>query len=200
MQLTGKLALIFGIFSLHLNSFALELKVGDILLQPLSCWTCLLIEAQERSIYSHMGIVVETNPQVLVAEAYSPRVEIKTFAAFSAKTERGQSIRVLRSKENITDFNLKDLVETYFLNLNYDAQFRIDNFDQHGEKIYCSELVYKIFRHFYIAQPQLKVMLFDINPQQWDRFFGNNTPRGELGISPADYEGSDLFTYLGDVQ
>jgi len=200
MKLTSRLTLILGIFLFGLKSFALELQVGDLLLQPLNCWTCSLIEAQERSIYSHMGIVVEASPQVLVAEAYSPHVDIKTFTAFSAKTERGQSIRVIRAKENVSSYPLKDLVKEKYIGLNYDAQFRINNFDQRGEKIYCSELVYKMFEHFQIAQPQLKVMHFDVNPDHWDRFFGFNTPRGELGISPADYERSDLFDHIGDVQ
>jgi hypothetical protein len=200
MRLAFKLTLIFGILSFHLSGFALELRTGDILLQPLSCWTCSLIEAQERSIYSHVGIVVATGPQVLVAESYSPHVEIKTFTDFSSKTERGQSIRVIRAKADISRYPLRELVEEKYLNLSYDAQFRINNFDQRGEKIYCSELVYKMFEHFNIVQPQLKIMDFDINPDYWDRFFGFNTPRGELGISPADYERSDFFYTVGDVQ
>ena len=33
-------------------------------------------------------------------------------------------------------------------------------------------------------------MLFDENPEAWDRYFRGNTPRGELGISPEDFNQS----------
>jgi adenylate kinase family enzyme len=41
------------------------------LLQPLKCWACSLIEAEEETIYSHVGVVVATSPEVMVAEAFS---------------------------------------------------------------------------------------------------------------------------------
>ena len=49
--------------------FALDLRPGDILLQPLHCRLCNLIEAQTDSIFSHIGIVI--NEKSDVAEAFS---------------------------------------------------------------------------------------------------------------------------------
>ena len=77
---------IFLVF-LSLNLGAFELKVGDVLLQPLSCWSCSLIEAQEKSIYSHMGVVIENDPEVLVAEASSSRWALRVGGVGAPRAE-----------------------------------------------------------------------------------------------------------------
>lgn len=182
-----------------------ELKVGDILLQPLDCWSCSLIEAEEETIYSHIGIVISTNP-VLVADSRR-KVETQSLEKFDSITQAGQRIRVLRfQNDKIVDELAKDsakfyeLFQTEFLDLPYDHQFLWNNFHESGnQKLYCSEMVAKLFQAFLGIDPIVKRMHFRRNREQWERYFQGNVPDGEWGNSPADFERSHLFYVVGDL-
>lgn len=191
---------------LPLKLFALELKVGDVLLQPLDCWSCSLIEAQENSIYSHMGMVIQTTPEVVVVEALGT-VRTIPFTKFNERTEKGQklSVRRLRSDEaveylqqNKTGF--KKYFSDNFEGLLYDHDFLWNNLDDNGyEKMYCSEMVTKYLRGFLGIEVKLKEMKFDINRDAWIRYFKGNPPDGKIGNSPASFENSDLFYEVGEL-
>lgn len=47
-----------------------NLQTGDILLQPLYCRLCELIESEEQSIYSHMGLVIQRESETFVLESF----------------------------------------------------------------------------------------------------------------------------------
>lgn len=181
------------------------LKVGDVLLQPLDCWSCDLIEAEEQSIYSHIGVVISVSP-VMVADSRR-KVEIQTLEQFNSITEKGQRLRVIR-------FRNEDIVETLqtnassflalfkseFEGLKYDHDFLWDNVDENGnQKLYCSEMISKLFQAFLGLEPFVKRMPFAHNPELWERYFRGNVPRGRWGNSPGDFEKSDRFYVVGDL-
>jgi hypothetical protein len=182
-----------------------ELKIGDVLLQPLDCWACDLIEAEEETIYSHMGIVIATNP-VLVADSRR-KVEIQSLDEFNSITEKGQSIRVLRfQKQGIVENfekNSKEFLALFksdFEGLAYDHQFLWNNMDANGQQmLYCSEMVMKLLQAFLGIEPFVKRMHFDKNSDQWARYFHGDVPAGKWGNSPADFERSELFYVVGDL-
>ena len=177
-------------------TYAFELQTGDILLQPLHCWTCSLIEAQENTEYSHVGLFLEIDKKAYVIEAFG-LVHLISLDEFLAKTEKDKMVEVKRF--NNINFESKELIEksTQFLGHEYDSQFLWDNHDSYGrEKIYCSELVYKVFEDFYNDLP-LKKMRFDINRDHWIRFFGGNPPDGKWGNSPADFEKYEQIETIG---
>jgi len=194
------------LFILPLNLGAIELKVGDILLQPLQCWTCSLIEAQENTLYSHMGLVIETKPQVKVVEAYG-KVRILSLEEFNSRTKKNARLSVRRIKDErlVRLFEerakkLKKYFHTYFENLPYDEEFLWDNVDQfRNEKLYCSEMVTKLLSSFFQMELPLKRMKFDIKREEWIRYFKGNPPDGMWGNSPADFERSNLFIPLGVI-
>lgn len=183
-----------------------DLRVGDLLLQPLNCYSCNLIEDTEESIYSHMGIVMQVHPEVLVAEARGT-VKIVSLKAFDSITEKGQKISVRRYRNSKITEELERNVEAFnqlfnqeFLNLKYDHDFLWDNFDEQGkEKIYCSELVAKLLQAFLGIDPLIKRMHYSRNYDQWLRYFRGNVPVGKWGNAPADYEKSDLFYEVGEL-
>ncbi|MES2529310.1 MAG: YiiX/YebB-like N1pC/P60 family cysteine hydrolase [Bdellovibrionota bacterium] len=182
-----------------------ELKVGDILLQPLDCWSCDLIEDEEQSIYSHMGIVVSINP-VMVADSRR-KVEIQTLEEFNSITEENQDLKVLRfhNEEIVAEFekksqNFLNLFKSDFEGLAYDHDFRWNNFSEDGQqKLYCSEMIAKLLQAFLGIDPIVKRMHFSRNPELWERYFKGNVPRGQWGNSPADFERSDLFMVVGEI-
>lgn len=194
------------IFLVPFKLLALELKVGDILLQPLNCWSCRLIEEQENSIYSHMGIVIETTPQVLVAEALGT-VRILSFTEFNARTEKGQALSVRRFKdadivESLTTKKnfLMDLFQGKFEGLKYDHDFLWENLDEAGEeKLYCSEMVAKLLTDFTALPMPIKLMKFDKNREHWIRYFKTTPPDNKWGNAPADFERSNLFYEVGTL-
>ena len=185
---------VFGIFSAH----SIELKTGDILLQPLNCWSCSLIEAQEESIYSHMGVYFKLDDSEFVLEA-AQTVRFTPLSEFLKKTERGQKILIKRFKSIL--FTQSDLVERAleFEGLSYDEKFLWNNSDALGEKLYCSELVFKLFDSFYTQKLPLKKMRYDVHREHWEKFFNGDVPDGLWGNSPADFEHSDLFRNVGEL-
>lgn len=175
------------------SAFAYKLKAGDVILQPLKCWSCSLIEDQENSQYSHIGIVVEKNKKLLIAEAYG-LVKLVTLEEFIKKTHPNKKNKVLRIKNQlISKTDVLDGIKL-FLGNPYDRGFLWNNYIEGREVIYCSELVYKVLNplvKFNSLSP--KRMSFDENPELWDRYFRGQTPRGELGISPEDFNISPDF-------
>ena len=179
-------------------SFALTLKVGDILLQPLHCWSCSLIQAQTKSEYSHIGVVIETNGKsVWVAESFF-NVRKITLAEFKSKTQKQSSIKVIRPF--YVAHKLSMYYQQFFHGLSYDNKFRWYNSDELGEKIYCSELVYKLFKMSGMHIPRINPMKFDINREHWERFFRGDIPDGELGISPEDFNRDKKYTLIGFLE
>ena len=184
---------------------SVDLKVGDVLLQPLDCWSCDLIEDEEQSIYSHMGIVVSVEP-VMVADSRR-KVEVQTLKEFDSITQKGQALRVLRFRnekilahfeENSEEF--LRLFMSEFDGLPYDHDFLCNNLTENGsEKLYCSEMVAKLLQKFLGIQPPMKRMHFSRNYDRWLQYFRGNVPVGKWGNSPADFERSDLFYAAGDL-
>lgn len=192
---------------LSTNSWAaVSLKVGDILLQPTDCWSCSLIEAEEETIYSHIGIVLQVSPEVLVAEALG-KVRLVSLAEFHRKTQKDQSVAVLRySNSKLADHietnssELMTLFKAEFEHLSYDHDFRWNNLDPSGkEKLYCSEFVGKLLQAFVGLESPIKRMHFKKNPDQWFKYFKGNVPDGLWGNSPADFERSEKFYIEGDL-
>lgn len=172
-----------------------KLKVGDILLQPLHCWSCSLIEAQTKSEYSHIGVVIEIQgKQVYVAEAFMKVRKVSLFE-FKKKTQKGSSVKILRP--SFVDNNLLSLFQRNFEGLSYDNKFRWNNSDELGEQIYCSELLYKLFLLVGMHVPKVNPMKFDINREHWERFFQGDIPDGELGIAPEDFNKDKKYTLIG---
>ena len=167
-----------------------KLRPGDILLQPLSCWACSLIEGQEKTIYSHMAIVVKTNP-VLVGEAWQG-VTATPLAEFLQKTEKGQQVRIIRHRTEGFDADLLLADFKTFEGLPYDAAFSWSD-----EAQYCSELVYKLLLNYTHKLPAPKPMRFDYARKHWIKYFNGNVPDGELGISPGDFDRSTHFKTIG---
>lgn len=201
----NKLLLIFlGLLSLQ--SWAFEIKVGDIILQPRDCWSCSLIEIQENSIYSHMGMVIQVHPEIKVIDALGT-VKISSLDAFNSGTQKNQKLsfrrfRDERAVEYIHEYK-KAFVEFYlmhFNNLKYDHDFIWDNRDEDGnEKLYCSEMITKLLTGFLPVELPIKRMKFDRNRDEWIKYFRGNPPDGKWGNAPADFEKSDLFYEVGQL-
>ena len=194
------------VFLLPLRLWALELKVGDVLLQPRECWSCTLIEEQEGTIYSHMGMVIQVQPTVQVIDALGT-VKISSFEAFNSGTQKNQKISVIRlNREDAVEHLQENRLEflAYYLNefdgLKYDHDFLWNNLDENGEEmLYCSEMVTKLLQGYLGIEVGTRRMKFDKNRDQWIQYFRGNPPDGKIGNSPAVFEHSELFHEVGEL-
>lgn len=185
---------------------AVELKVGDILLQPLNCWSCSLIEMEENTIYSHAGIVVAVAPEVLVAEALN-KVRVLPLKTFHARTRPGGKLSVQRlTNEDAVDYlqanqpKLMQMYQDWFHGSDYDHDFLWNNMDANGvEKFYCTEFITKLIQGFLGIELPTKDMHFERNRDQWMRFFKGNPPDGKRGNSPGDFERAEQLYEVGEI-
>ena len=95
-----------------------------------------------------MGVYLNLDGQELVLEAYG-EVKLTPLNNFLARTEGDEKVLVRRFNER--KFSYEKVVDKSlsFEGLSYDDQFLWDNVNESGEKLYCSELVYKLFYEFY---------------------------------------------------
>jgi hypothetical protein len=200
------LSLALLILSYSTLASEIQLKVGDVLLQPLKCWACSLIEAEEETIYSHIGVVLAVGPEVIVAESFG-KVRKLTLVEFNAKTEPGQKLSVLRFRNDDLSSDIQNSADAFmkifqedFEGAKYDHDFLWNNLDELGqEKYYCSELVSKLFQALVGVETPRKRMHFQTNREQWMTFFKGNIPDNQWGNSPGDFERSELFYQVGEL-
>lgn len=181
-------------------SQGLKLEIGDILLQPLQCWSCGLIEQEENTKYAHSGMVVSLEP-LLVAESISEAHAIP-YELFRARNKKGEPLKVMRLKDKKLQTKLKrgfyQRFERDYKGIKFDPYYLWNNVDQNGrELMYCSEFISKMLEaHLEISMP-IKRMQFLKNRDYWFQYFNGRIPDGEWGNSPADFEKSDLFSHVG---
>jgi len=186
---------------------ASELRTGDILLQPLSCYLCNAIEKLEGSIYSHSAIVVRDSAEGIILLESLGDVHVVSFEDFVSRNQKGQLLRVVRprefaamSQEGNLNSRMMTLFRARFEGLLFDNSMRWDNFDaKGGELLYCSEFVAKFLESF-IARPfATKTMHFSVLRDFWIEFFHGNVPEGLPGIAPSDFQKSQFALDLGDL-
>lgn len=207
------LSLLIGSDSLAIR--VSELKTGDLILQSLPCSLCRLIEEEEKSPYSHVGMVGfeksgEKNTEtVTIWEAWGT-VKATPFADFISRKRKGTEAKVLRPKHFLAlsaeqseklNQELSEIYFNQFHGLTYDAAFLWDNVSEDGkDTLYCSELVVKLLNKFLPNPFPTKPMHYNSNREAWIRYFKGTPPDNLPGVSPGDLDRSDLFVDLGTLE
>ena len=170
---------------------------GDIIFQTSKSNQSKAIQLATNSKYSHMGIVYIINGNIMVYEAVQP-VKLTAIAKW---INRGQNKEyVLKRLKNSSEIlspkvknNMKSLGEKY-MGKNYDIHF-----DWSDDKIYCSELVWKIYKEATgIEIGKLQTLSeFDLSSpivkQKMKDRYGDNIPLNEVVISPVAMFGSEML-------
>ena len=202
MRLFLQSFLLISLLGLRANA-AFHLKSGDLILESLSCKLCSQIEAEEKSPYSHIGVLVFDHGNWTVLESWG-KVRTSTLTDFLSRRKKETHALVLRLNPNVNSVQMSaDLMlsrfDNQFKGLSYDSEFLWNNVDANGEKLYCSEFVAK-FMQFFITVPILtKPMHFEVNREVWLKYFHGNPPDGAPGLSPGDFERSPLFHRVGTI-
>ena len=177
------------------------LKEGDIIFQETNSEQAKAIQLATHSRYTHVGILFKQNNTMMVFEAVQP-VKITPLADFIKRgvdahfvIKRLKNTNVILNKENIAKMKM---IGKSYLGKNYDMYFEWSD-----EKIYCSELVWKIYKKaLNIEVGKLtKLKDFDLSNSYvknlMKKRYGKHSPLNELVISPeAIYQADNLVNVM----
>lgn len=166
-----------------------SLRNGDIVFQTSRSGQSRAIQLATHSPYSHCGIVFFREGQPFVFEA-STEVKESPLARFIKKGEGGKCVvkRLRKADSLLTPDHLAKMkaVGKAFAGLPYDSWFGWAD-----DRIYCSELVYKIYKNALGLEIGATARLkdFDLSHPEVKRImrqrYGEKFPLDEIVISPA---------------
>ena len=183
--------------SIRLNKLNNESKInnGDIIFQTSKSRQSKAIQLATNSEYSHMGIIYIIDGQSYVYEAVQPVKLTPLDEWINRGKDKHYIIKRLKNSDKIltqsTISKMKQVGEK-FKGKNYDLYFEWSD-----DKIYCSELVWKIYKegaNIEIGKLE-KLSDFNLNSeivqQKLKERYGENIPMDEKVISPAEMFNSD---------
>ena len=173
------------------------LKDGDIIFQTSHYGQSLAVQLVTHSPYSHCGIIYKEGDICYVAEAVQP-VKKTPLNKWIARGDDGHFVikRLKNADKVLTAETLAKMKEVgnNFMGKNYDIYFNWSD-----ENIYCSELVWKIYKRgadIEIGKLE-KLRDFDLTNDIVQEIvkerYGNNIPLDETVISPVSILNSDLL-------
>lgn len=171
------------------------IKTGDIIFQTSLSEQSIAIQKATNSIYSHVGVIYEDQGQFLVYEAnqYVKSTPINEW--ISNGKDHHFVIKRLKNSEVVLNDKVIQLMKQISANFNnkpYDKYFEWSD-----QRIYCSELVWKIyklgtglelgnteaFNSLDLSSPEVKSLL--------DKRYGDSIPLEEKIITPVAMFNSD---------
>lgn len=180
-----------------------QIHEGDMIFQTSESPQCEAVRIATTSQFSHCGIVFIQNGKKYVFEAVQP-VKLTPIEDWIAYGKENHFV-VTRLKNATTILNSKTLqkMKDYSAKLNnkdYDLYFEWSD-----DKIYCSELIWKIYKNgagielcplqqlknFNLKDPKVQVILTER--------YGKNIPLEEEVVAPSDLQKSKKVTTIIDT-
>lgn len=161
---------------------------GDIIFQTSTSSQSKAIQLATHSRYSHIGIIYQENDKYWVFEAIQP-VKLTPLKKWIKRGENGQYVvkRLKNAEEVLTSKTLQQMqkIGERFLGKDYDLYFEWSD-----KRIYCSELVWKIYKEAlgielgHLATLESFDLSSPIVQTKMRERYGNYIPMEELVISP----------------
>ncbi len=177
-------------------------KDGDIIFQTSQSEQCEAVRIATNSKFSHCGIIYIENGKLYVYEAVQP-VKMTLLSDWITHGEDSKYVvKRLQNAEKIMSKEVLSKMKSYgsqFNKKDYDLYFEWSN-----EKIYCSELVWKIYKEgagielcelqklkeFNLSHPKVKAIL--------NQRYGNAIPYEESVVAPSQIVNSDQLITIFD--
>ncbi|SIO46377.1 YiiX family permuted papain-like enzyme [Chitinophaga niabensis] len=172
-----------------------ELAEGDIIFQSNISPQCKAIELATHSKYSHCGILFKKGQDWYVWEAVQPVMQTR-LEEWTLRGNKHFVVKRLIADSLITTAVIKKMQDagSKYMGKNYDSYFEWSD-----DRIYCSELVWKIYketmdievgkrnplRSYDLSHPLVKATLKER--------YGKNIPLEEMMVSPGDIFESPLL-------
>ena len=172
---------------------------GDIIFQTSKSSQSKAVQIATNSKYSHLGIIYKIEGNWFVYEAVQS-VKLTPLQEWINRGEKGHFvIKRLKNSGKILTSDIKSKMKTEgekYRGKNYDLYFEWSD-----DRIYCSELVWKIYKsaaNIEIGKLQ-RLSEFNLNDQtviqKLKERYGDNIPKDEIVISPASmFESANLIT------
>lgn len=188
-----------SIFGKPLDTTLLE--DGDIIFHESISEQATAIKLATKSRYTHVGIIFRYDNDFKVLEAIEP-VKITNLNSFINRgTNNHFNIkRIKNSKKILTPIVISRMKEygNTLIEKHYDLYFEWSN-----DRIYCTELVWKLYNKFTgLKIGELKTLKdFDISSKTVQKLmkkrYGNHIPYSEPVISPVDmFNSSELISII----
>lgn len=168
---------------------------GDVIFQTSLSNQSQAIQLATHSAYSHVGIVYEIDNELYVLEAVQT-VQLTPIGSWMIRGKDAHFVvkRLKNAKELLTEEVLLDIdsLSKTYLGKNYDLYFNWSD-----EQMYCSELVWKIYKQATGVELGTLAQLssFDLNndlvQKKMKERYGDKVPLDEWVISPAAIFNSD---------
>ena len=184
------------------EQFPLQQKIqnGDLIFQTSKSSQSKAIQLATNSIYSHMGIIYENDGNYFVYEAIQP-VKMTPLSDWINRGENKHYVikRLKNADQVLTSAALTKMkqIGNQFTGKSYDIYFEWSD-----DKIYCSELVWKIYKEatgIEIGIPE-QLSDFDLSSEmvkaKMEERYGDDIPMSEKVISPAAMFNSDQLVTI----
>ena len=174
-----------------------KIRDGDLIFQTSLSQQSKAIQLATKSKYSHCGIIYKEKDNYYVYEAVQP-VKRTPLDKWIARGKDGRFVvkRLKKADEILTPETLKKMKQAgeAFRGKSYDLTFEWSD-----EKIYCSELIWKIYQRaagIEIGKLE-KLSDFDLTSEtvktKMKKRYGDKIPMNETVISPAAIFDSELL-------
>lgn len=180
------------------SAYAEKLREGDVVFSSSKLGQGAAIIAATGSPYTHCGIVFEKNGKQMVLEAVQP-VGVISLEDFKAGSNPGTFLaRRLKTPPESEKYQKARAWAMEQIGKNYDARFQWGD-----DKLYCSELVWKIYHHagvelceprefrdYDLEKPSVKKIITE-------RYGGmDKIPLNEKVVAPSDLASSALLVTI----
>ncbi len=184
-----------GLQSLFANEVPYDLREGDIVFSSSRFGQGAAIIAATASPYTHCGIVFERDGKLMVFEAVQP-VGVTTLDNFASRSLPGTfTARRLKIPVTLESYHKARTWAEAQIGRDYDVRFRWDD-----RKLYCSELVWKVYQHAGVKLCALrKFRDYDLQRPEVrkiieQRYGGmDRLPLDETVVAPSDIAASPLL-------
>ena len=162
---------------------------GDIIFHTSRSAQSLAIQLATKSPYSHMGIVYVRDGEPFVLEAVQP-VKLTPLGAWTARGEDGHFV-VKRLRDADTHLTAEALDKMYAVGQQLVGKDYDPYFEWSDDRIYCSELIWKVFDRgagIQVGERQT-IADFDLShptvQAKVKERYGDRIPLDEIVVSPA---------------
>jgi uncharacterized protein YycO len=184
------------------NDFS-HFKDGDMIFQTSQSEQCEAVRIATNSKFSHCGLIYIINGKPYVYEAVQPVKTTPLEEWITHGKNDDYVVKRLKNAATVLDKTTIKKMKEYgktFNNKDYDLYFEWTD-----DKIYCSELVWKIYKNAAAIElcPLAKLKSFNLKDNSVKAIlkerYGNNIPYEEKVVAPSQIVNSELVVTVVDT-